>query len=617
MFQRHVYHSREGQLAENGTIKYAAAVQRVFYRRESFALARPYSALLLGFASAFIYRDGVLCYLHEATIRILDVHRAGDTEKVIEVGSIGQAIWKFDLDVTHTELLHYQNGVLAYLVHNADLDGRPWLVAINTGDDISNTGRVRLAVTCPESNFWVRNDSRYLYVGSHVGLGTHGHHEWVLRGYSLTTGQRFDDLQLPNLFGTDIGQTVDFQIHDDFLYTISNQSSAEIEEIDWTSYYHCYRFPVRQPSPSNLEPKQLWRRQHREGPINDSWTELSLCKEECTGILLILECRREWKDGGSTQRRTYYRQPLIYPHTPGQVPDHLMITPPPTTSSATTPAAPPTMALPIGDPLISLLDEKSRPLYEAAHKRIDRNYHGEYASDAAASASQSFILAKTKHRAYNASCSAFLDLVIDDQAHHQRRWTQQIRLRIGSRIQSSPLDFNGLLHPPMNDNDGIPIEDSESHFTDRGISMWPSARAPVELLDLLNPNPGARSHLTSPRTIGGGVLASSDERSVIYIAKESMEKESGIILVNFDPGIRFQGLRKLDMNASSLETVETARRVVLSERSGTSVSDRTRVIASQEAPDALRPPRGAGEVRPWFRKERAMHLDIGKGFQFI
>ena len=573
--------------------------------------------MLLGFASAFIYRDGVLCYLHEATIRILDVHGAGVTEKVIEVGCIGQAIGKFELEFTNTELLHYQDGVLAYLVHNADLDGRPWLVAINIEDDITITERVRLAVTCPDSNFWVRNDSRYLCVGSHVGLGAHGHHEWVLRGYSLMNGQRFEDLQLTNLFGTDIGQTVDFQIYDGFLYAISNQSSAEIEEIDWTSYYHCYRFPVQEPSLSHLEPKQLWRRQHREGPINDSWTELSLCKDECTGVLLILECRREWKDGGSTQRRTYYRQPLIYPYTPGQVPDHLMITPPPTTNSATTPPAPPTMALPIGDPLISLLDEKSKPLYEAAHKRIDRNYHSEYASDAAASASQSFILAKTKHRAYNASCSAFLDLVIDDQAHSQRRWTQQIRLRIGSRIQASPLDSDNFLHPPMNDNDGKPIEDSENHFTDRGITMWPSANAPVELLDLLNPSPGARSNLGGQRTIGGGVQALSDERSIVYMAKEYSERESAIVLVNFDPGIHFQGLKKLTMTASSLEMEDTSRKMVLDERSGAFNAQRGKPIASSSVPDALESPKDAEQIRPWFQKERAMHLDIGKGFRFI
>ena len=557
-----------------------------------------------------------MCYIHKATIRILDVHGAGVTEKVVDIDCIGQVTSQSCMDVTHTELLHFQGGVLAFLVYNTDPVGQPYLIALNTEDDVPNAERVKLIISLPEPRFWVRNDSQYLFVGSHVGLGTHGHHEWVLRGYSLTNFQRFEDLQLPNLFGTDVGQTVNFQIYGGFMYAISNQSSAEIEEIDWTSYYHCYRFPVQDPSPSKLEPKQLWRRQHREGPINDSWTELSLCEDECTGILLILECRREWKNGGSAQRRTYYRQPLIFPYTPGQVPDHLMITPPLNTGSVTTPSAVPPMALPIGDPLISLLDEKSKPLYEAAHKRIDRDYHCEY-SDATASTLQSFILAKTKHRAYKASCSAFLDLVIDDQVHPERRWTQQIRLRIGSRAQASPLDTNGLLHQPiMNDIGGAPIEDSENRFTDRGINIWPMANAPVELLDLLNPSPGARSHLAGQRTIGGGVRAISDERSIIYMAKEYSENESAIILVNFDPWIRFDGLTKLDMSASSLETMDTTRKVVLDERGRSFEKGKNRAIALPVA-DAPGPDEDVDRIRPWFREESAMHINIGKGFRFI
>ena len=618
MVQRHIRHSKESQLAENGIIKFATAIQRTYRRRESFGLARPCSALLLGFGSSFIYRDGILCYFNEATIRILDVHRAGNIEKVIDLHCISQAIWNSNVVITHTELLHYQDGVLAILFHNTDLTGETWLVALRTEDDVLNTERIKLVINCPGSRFWVRNDSQYLFVGSHVGLGTHGHHEWVLRGYNLVNGHRFEDLQLPNFFGTDIGQTVIFEISGDFLYAISNQSSAEMEEIDWTSYYHCYRFPVQDPSPTHLEPKQLWRRQHREGPINDSWTELSLCKDERTGTLLIVEGRREWKDGGSTQRRTYYRQPLIFPHTPGQVPDHLMITPPPTADSATTPAVPPSMALPVGDPLIGLLDGKSRPLYEAAHKRTSRDYHCEFANDAAASALQSFMLAKTKHRAYNVSCSAFLDLVIDDQAHSQRYWTQQIRLRIGSRIQASPIGSNGLLYQPItNDTDGTPTDDSEDRFTDRGINIWPSTNAPVELLDLLNPSPGTRSHLDRPRTISGGVRAISDERSIIYTAKEYSEKESAIVLVNFDPWIRFEGLTTLGTNIPSPETKNATRKVVLDERSGAYTKNKSRVTAFSGKSDDSDSSEAADKICPWFRKDRAMHVDIGKGFQFI
>ena len=50
---------------------------------------------------------------------------------------------------------------------------------------------------------------------------------------------------------------------------------------------------------------RLWRREHREDPINDMWADLSIQGEEkCRPV--ILECRREWLDGGSENHRTYY-----------------------------------------------------------------------------------------------------------------------------------------------------------------------------------------------------------------------------------------------------------------------------------------------------------------------
>ena len=599
-------------------LKYADAIQRVFCRREAFALAQPSSVLLLGFGSSFLYQDGILCYLYRATIRILDVHGASATEKVIDLNRLGQAIWKFDTNVPRIELVHYQDDILTLTVYT-NLTEQAQLVILNTENDIPDHARVRLVTNCPGCKFWVRNDSRYLYLGTRDGLGRDGHREWLLHGWDLTNHHQFEGLQLSELFGTDLGQTVSFQVHDGFFYAISNQSSAEVEEIDWTSYYHCYRFPLQDPSPEAAEPKQLWRRQHREGVINDSWTELSLQKDECTGNLLITECRREWKDGGSTQRRTYYRQPLIFPYTPGQVPDHLMLIHPGPPDAPHLPPAPglSRLALPVGDPLVGLLDAKNKPLYEAAHQRIDRDCHHEYPNDEAMSQSKSFILAKTKHRAYISSCSAFLDLVIDDNADPQRQWTHQIRLRIGSRIQSSPLGPEGLLRRPlMDDADGNPIEDSENRFTSRGINIWPTASASVELLDLLNPFPGPKAHLYSKWAINGGVRAISDERSIVYMAKESSEVESAIVLVNFDSWIRFGGLTPMKTNNSSLETEDSTRKVVINERSEATGKGKNRATAIVEESDLEKDEEG-DQSRPWFREEKAMHLNIGKGFQFI
>jgi hypothetical protein len=46
-------------------------------------------------------------------------------------------------------------------------------------------------------------------------------------------------------------------------------TSFNLEEIDWTSYYYCIRFPVADPTAVQT-PKRIWRRRHIEGPINDT-----------------------------------------------------------------------------------------------------------------------------------------------------------------------------------------------------------------------------------------------------------------------------------------------------------------------------------------------------------
>ena len=119
-------------------------------------------------------------------------------------------------------------------------------------------------------------------------------------------------IQLRKFFGTDIGQTIAFEIIDGYFYAVSNQSTYEDEEIDWTSYYHCYRFPLRTEDHGILQHKRIWRRQHREGPINDCWTSISIHKHETTGIATIVEARREWVGGTSTHTRTFYVEPLTF-----------------------------------------------------------------------------------------------------------------------------------------------------------------------------------------------------------------------------------------------------------------------------------------------------------------
>lgn len=584
--------------------------------------------MILGNGTSFVYRDGKLCYVDGRCIRILDLHQASDVEEVIDLDVIGQHIWKRPKALLRIELLHYQDGVLSLLYYTPSTDEHSfesetsWLVAINIERNVPLSQKIRLAVDPPNSKFWVRNDSRYLYVGSHDGIGEHRHHEWVLQGYSLTNGQLTKSLQLCNLFGTDLRQTVIFEIIDGYVYALSNQSSFEVEEIDWTSFYHCYRFPVTDPVQDRLDRTDIWRRQHREGPINDSWTDLGLHKDERTGLLQITECRREWKDGLSTQKRTYYSQPLVFPgETQASDRD--------STSSviaaddslnglATTRHA----QYPFDDPLYKAASEDNKPLYSDPVPRIHRNFHEEYPTTD--SPPQTFILAKTKHRTSIPASNAYFDLVQDSYTpppthpSPPRYWQQQIRLRIGSRSQSSPYDeITGLLHERTLDPADNPIPGSEERFKDRGIRLWPPANAPVELLDLLNPaiTPGSSSRLI------GEVTAVSDERSVVYMPGSLFRSDGvgrNIVLVNFDPEVRFSGLAPLTLEH---DLVEDKIEVVLSRKgegaaSGADLETRIPKQIFNEAGMYGQAQDIESTPRSWWREERARHLDIARGYRF-
>lgn len=554
-----------------------------------------------------------MCYVDGDVIRILDIHQAAKVEQVIDLNRIGSQVWKGRKSFARAELLHYQDGILSFLYRSPLSNGKfdteeTWLMAINIRTNIPIARRVRLAMIVQNSKFFVRHDSRFLYVGTHDGMGSHGHHEWVMQGYDLSNGHPSSSLQLPDLFGTDLRQTVIFEICDGYLYAISNQSSFEVEEVDWTSYYHCYRFPLHEPRPERLQQQKIYRRQHREGPINDSWTDLGLHEDERTGHLFITECRREWKAGISTQQRTYYRSdPLAFSDEPEEADTG------------------PTM-YPEDDPLVKTLDPKSRPHYSETIPRIPRHYQPEPITD-----TKTFILAKTKYRTFIPASSAFFDLVVDDYPPRQptptppapRHWQQQVRLRIGSRILSSPIDpVTKFLYEPTPIED--PIPDSEEHFTDRGIGLWPPATAHPELLDLLNP---ALAPDSTNKMIGD-IFAVADERTLVFMPAPMYRPEGenrNIVLVNFDRAIQFRGIDGNElpvMRACAVSGNEEGREVTLRDPAGSAKGKEREVpdvvmegiLADDDAPETET--REERESRSWWRVESARHLAVGKGFRF-
>ena len=574
---------------------------------------------MLGYGSTFIYQDGFLCYSTLDTIRVLDVHGQGEIEHVIHVPSLINYLG-IPCCPDGLELLQYQCGTLALLSSSDGTSGEAWLFAVDVRASTPSTERVKLLVSvAASSKKFVRQDSQYLCYGTHTGIGSHGHREWEVQCYKLNAQGVHPEivghkpLQLEDLVGSDLGVTVAFRVRKDFLYALSNQTTFDIEEVDWTSYYHCYRFPLKDPRIENLEKMRIWRRQHREGPINDSWTDLALHVEECTGNLLIVESRREWQNGQSTQWRTYYTQPLAFPTW--QIPCDWNDAP--SSAFAASASNEPVVAqsLPLDDPLVQTLDEDSKPNWEPGRKRLPKYYHPEYSGDPNL-APPRFLLPKTKYRTYDPNCSAFLDLVVDEKALLPHCHHPHLRLRIGSRQLRSPLDPgdesspNGVLRQPDKDQDtGVPIDGTEDRFIDRGVCMWPPLDASADLLDVINPG-----RQQSRSSYIGEIHAVADERSIIYkIGSADVEKP--ITLINFDPGIRLRGLRKLDPplthGRAEIETVdEGMREVTLEKLSEERANGKARACTEERVFAAVE---WIGDS--WFREEKAMYRVIGKGFQ--
>lgn len=288
---------------------------RAFSRKQAFAQGKPYSVVTIGYGCSFVYRDGVLCYLSGNYVRILDVFGSSSQEKVINTRVIEQDVSTLDRAGTVVELLHYNGGLLILrFTHATDARAVPLVIAVETTPAHLDE---RLISWNPR-NLVIRSDSNYIVVATYTGTTMqrgHTHREWQIRYIRRFNGQDLWSraIQLRNFYGTDLGYAIAFEVLDGYFYAVSNLSTSEVEEVDWTSYYHCWRIKLQGEELPQLQHKRVWRRQHRDGVINDQWTDLNICKDEKTGTVTIVEARREYLDEKSSQStRTFYLQPLVF-----------------------------------------------------------------------------------------------------------------------------------------------------------------------------------------------------------------------------------------------------------------------------------------------------------------
>ncbi|GLB01960.1 hypothetical protein AtubIFM57258_000371 [Aspergillus tubingensis] len=607
--QNDLLHTKEGQEADQAKTGYRRALGRLFDIKESVATAQPYSASILAYASSFIYSEGCLSYIYNDEIRVLDVHGAGQVEQVLNIHNVlSRAIQGCNpqTDTFQVCLMYYSNWVLAFTVEFVD---RPeaWLLVVDMRRKVNNKkcGRLRLLTRLQHTRrLFVRHNGSYLYYGTHTAVGDRGYSQWAIHCADLKISQHLTEKPtvLENFAGSEIGQTVCFEVHQDHLYAVSTLVDFEAEEVDWTSYYVWLCIPPKSNAAKRfITPNRTWRRQHREGPINDTWSDLTLRQDEATKRLMILECRREWRDGRSENARTYYMQPLPSPAEATQNKQQGL---------DSTPNATP-VTLP-DEPLTRTLDSTSKPNYEPPRKRLRRHFHQEYAHGAEPAQRHDYILAKTKFRSYNLSASTFVDLVNDPSPDTPGSFIPHDRLRVRtvSRKRKCPIDENGdegepglLFRPELSDADGQPIEHSEERYASRGVRLWPPDNAPRELTQLLCPSKRC-----------GPVQAAADERSLVYSVDQDGLEGTGhqaIVLINFDPSLRLPGLQSMNLTRGGAGALPADERdaPVAMERPAIGDIGRERVgvhtcIGSRKANQPV----------PSVREEQALYLSIRRGY---
>ncbi|CAI7594306.1 unnamed protein product [Penicillium pancosmium] len=532
-------HSKEGSIALQAQAGYHKAVSHRFDINEAVATAAPYSVSVLAYGSEFLYQQGFLCYRAGQEIRLLDVHRVAQRERVLNLHEVLRHLESGPMDRDTAEsvkLIHYNDGIVVLRVINGDAleDG---LLAIDMEHRPTRRGRLLLQTVVPSNvPVFVRNNSSYMWYGCFTSTAANSDGIWSVSGVDFVTLDTIE-FQLDRVFDGDLGQTLCFEMYKEHLYAVSTQVASNDDE-HFSSFYHWFCYAPRQKDQNWND--RIWRREHLEGPINEMWTELSIRTDEITGHPVIIECRREWRHGKSENHRTTYIQLLPTPEEAAEA--GLRHSPWVNDNEDEDEDENVNGNDNLED--ISDHDTLGETFNQRPEMRRCRNYHAEYEHTLHQNSRREFIAARTKHRSYHLSAAAFIDLVNDPVPEADGlRSRDRIRLRTVSRKRKCPIDEGtGLLFKYTQfEADGRPVEGSEEQFSSRGVHLWPAEDSPSELTQLLCPD-----------TRAGSVHAISDERSLLYsISSPGLTPDNrALILISFDPKIRFSNLptlRSLEM----------------------------------------------------------------------
>lgn len=473
---------------------------------------------------------------------------------------------------------------------------------------------------------FARNNSDFLYYGTQSAIGDDGFRRWVLQGFDIRRGEWLaDSLNLPDTVGSEIDATICFEIIDGYFCALTNHTSFEMDKIEYTAYYDFLRFPLDRPSHEHIErptKRNLFRRQHAEGPIDDRWTFMKIFWDELSGELRILESRKEWLSGNSSATRTYYTKTLHMTKRSDEV-----------GTSSSSDEEEDDDQYPEDDRLAQFLGTATKNNRGHPPTRDPSEMH--VGDDG--SSSVMFTLSKCFIRSYHPASQSFLDLVDDPIPSGDS--SQRIRIRVGTRLpralseQDKSSKSDGALN--LEGQDAVPRPDGTPEQSE--VASWPPDAAPAVLDSILNP-PG----------YVGNVQGTWDQRSLIYASGGGANGGvKALVLISFDPSIHLRGVRSFDDRrisspsegnlATTLRNIQASlspvkdkskemgkgkgkekdiaygcvmdldEEVVVEHKSSAS-SGKSGLIGQRQASE--------DQVHAWAAYEPAQYLAIGQGFHF-
>ena len=588
----------ETDLARKGLIDYNTAIQRAYLTRMRFGLAKPYSVIVLGHSYAWCYSKGFLAYSVGDVIRILDVYNAAIEEDVIDVRSLlceeaerwpqhTQGIQELLSKKLFTRILDYQEGILLFNLEDFDPPSG-YLVAINIRKGVPGQKRL-LTIRTSSYKCKAHTDGRYIVVFEDP------QRNGDLELYDL--GDERQGIQKRHLPEFTVYGEVDRQIYDEWFYVLKA----------WTDgYNYCYRFPLNQsrpvtsyytagtkPLPEQLQVVRVKRQQPRtrpdDGPVpHRPWSSLKLLRDDYSGQLVIVEGWHHDGEEDDGENAQYTFQPLEFPE-PGSAIDTAM-----------------------SEGELFYFGRAIQTLNPADLPQAEKDC--ECPRDPGD---------RLRARVYVPRISTFFDIYPGADETPDSRKGFEFHLAVGScsraSLSESVSDQFGKISSRK--TDGLsPDDNNKRKFV--GVRRFPPNGAPKALYDLL----------WSTGKMNCSAFNGNDPRSILYFAKrlhrEWNDTARKIVLINFDPYIRFPGLESVVLRPLSTQLTprEYEDELVKAQRelrwlSPEEVEDKQKKrVAKQESLREMHKDDEVEEVRvprsPWLGTERAMHLDIGQGFQF-